>query len=113
MTTKSVVLSILHLGRVPLYIYQGFIISVVGLLQDGDIVTLTGKTEIPLNGVYTWYEISAPVEGWANMPPEKRKIYVRGLVCFFCNRYYLAKAINQDKARNIVRYLDNYALRQK
>jgi len=38
--------------------------AVIGLLQDGDIVTLTGKTEIPLNGVYTWYEISAPVEGW-------------------------------------------------
>jgi len=38
----------------------------VGLLQDGDIVTLTGKTEIPLNGVYTWYEISAPVAGWVS-----------------------------------------------
>jgi uncharacterized protein YgiM (DUF1202 family) len=36
----------------------------IGLLQDGDIVTLTGKTDVIY--VYTWYEISAPVQGWAN-----------------------------------------------
>ena len=51
------------------------------------------------------------VKGWKKMPPEKRKLYVRGLVCMFCNRYYLAKAINQSKARNIIRFLDNYELR--
>ena len=53
------------------------------------------------------------VKGWKKMPPEKRKLYVRGLVCMFCNRYYLAKAINQTKARNIVKFLDDYAIRQK
>ncbi len=53
------------------------------------------------------------VKGWSKMPPEKRKLYVRGLVCFFCNRYYLAKAININKAANIMDYLSNYELRQK
>lgn len=53
------------------------------------------------------------VKGWAKMPPEKRKLFVRGLVCFFCNRYYLARAININKAANIMDYLSEYELRQE
>lgn len=53
------------------------------------------------------------IKGWKNLPPEKRKLYVRGLVCFFCNRYYLAKSINVNKARNIIKFLEAYGIRQK
>jgi hypothetical protein len=53
------------------------------------------------------------VQGWSRMPPEKRKTFVRGLLCMFCNRYYLAKGMNPKKARNIIKFLDNYALRKK
>jgi hypothetical protein len=48
------------------------------------------------------------VKGWKKMPPEKRKLYVRGIVCWFCNRYYMSKAINPSKAENIKAYLEAF-----
>ena len=53
------------------------------------------------------------VKGWKKMPPKERKTYVRGITCWFCNRYYLAKQMSADKAKNVVNYLESYALRQK
>lgn len=49
------------------------------------------------------------VFGWKRMPPEERRLYVRGLLCFFCNHYYLARGLTVDKAENVVRYLKRYA----
>jgi hypothetical protein len=51
------------------------------------------------------------VKGWAKLPPEERKKHVRGLVCFFCNRYYLAKAITIRKAENVAKYLRKHEAR--
>ena len=51
----------------------------------------------------------AHVKGWKNMSPEQRKKYVRGILCYFCNRFYLAKAISIQKAKNIIKYLSNQA----
>ena len=34
------------------------------------------------------------VKGWKKMPPEQRKQYVRGLLCFQCNRLCLQKSNN-------------------
>lgn len=48
------------------------------------------------------------VKGWKKMPPEQRKLYVRGLLCWVCNHYYLGRGINIDKAKNVVRYLEQY-----
>jgi len=53
------------------------------------------------------------VRGWKKMPPEKRKTFVRGLLCNDCNRYVLHKKVTLEKARNAVRYLENYVIRQK
>ena len=61
----------------------------------------------------TFYVDHQHVKGWKNLPPEKRKLYVRGLLCYFCNRFYLAKAITPEKAQNIIKYLSDYELRQK
>jgi len=51
------------------------------------------------------------VKGWKKLPPEKRKMYVRGVLCWTCNHYYVGRGITADKARNVVTYLESYARR--
>lgn len=51
-------------------------------------------------------------KGWKKMPPEKRKLAVRGLACFYCNRFYLSKNMTIKKASNIQRYLLDYEKRK-
>jgi hypothetical protein len=46
------------------------------------------------------------VRGWAAMEPGARALFVRGLLCFFCNKYYCGRAITVRKARNLVEYLE-------
>lgn len=52
------------------------------------------------------------VRGWAKMPDEERKLYVRGLTCWSCNRYLLARDISVATAHNVVCYLETYAARR-
>jgi hypothetical protein len=52
------------------------------------------------------------VKGWKKMPPEKRKLYVRGLLCWVCNHYYLGRGINISKAKNVVAFLERYSARR-
>lgn len=52
------------------------------------------------------------VKGWKKMPPEERKKYVRGLLDWFCNHYYLGRGITIEKAKNVVKYLEQYENRQ-
>lgn len=77
-------------------------------LSQGGVCPVCEKA--PMTGRF--YVDHAHVKGWKNMPPEKRKTFVRGLLCYFCNRFYLAKAISKAKAANIIKYLDDYAIRQ-
>lgn len=48
------------------------------------------------------------VRGWKAMPPEKRKLYVRGITCWWCNETLLARGVTVEKARNLVDYLHRY-----
>jgi Recombination endonuclease VII len=50
--------------------------------------------------------------GWKKMPPARRKLYVRGLCCWFCNHAYLGRGITVRKAENAVRYLKNFEARR-
>jgi hypothetical protein len=52
------------------------------------------------------------VKGWKKMPPDQRKLYVRGLLCWVCNHYYLGRGITIPKAANVVRYLELYETRK-
>lgn len=49
------------------------------------------------------------VKGWKKMPPEERKKYVRGLLCWFCNHSYVGRGITVAKARRVVAYLEAFA----
>lgn len=66
--------------------------------------------KVPTTG--RWYIDHEHVKGWKKLPAEKRKLYVRGILCYFCNRFYLAKAMTTAKAENIIKYLDDYAIRK-
>lgn len=50
--------------------------------------------------------------GWKKMPPEERVRYVRGLLCFWCNKTYVGRAITVEKAQRVVEYLEAYAARR-
>jgi hypothetical protein len=52
------------------------------------------------------------VRGWKKMPPEQRKLYVRGLTCWYCNSTYLGRGLTVAKAEGVVRYLKAYAARR-
>ena len=51
----------------------------------------------------------AHAKGWAKMPPEQRKLYVRGLACFVCNNRILSKGVTSAKLRAAADYLDAHA----
>ncbi len=48
------------------------------------------------------------VKGWKKMKPEQRKRYVRGILCYFCNHWYVGRCITVAKAKNILEYLTRY-----
>ena len=52
------------------------------------------------------------VEGWKDMPPNLRRLYVRGCLCWFDNFYAMFKGITIEKARNIVKYLEDFEKRK-
>ena len=52
------------------------------------------------------------VRGWKKMPPELKRLYVRGITCWFCNNTYLGRALTMLKARNVVAYLEAYLARK-
>ena len=52
------------------------------------------------------------VKGWKKMPPEQRKIYVRGLLCWYCNNRLLSRGITIRKSRNVTLYLEQYEARR-
>ena len=45
---------------------------------------------------------------WKKLPPEIRKAYTRGLLCFFCNTRYLGRGITVERAKNVVTYLERF-----
>ena len=52
------------------------------------------------------------VKGWKKMPPERRKQFVRALLCFFCNTRYLGRGISLKRANRVVQMLESYAKRR-
>ncbi len=52
------------------------------------------------------------VRGWRKMKPAIRRKHVRGILCFFCNHYYVSRSITIEKAEAVVRYLRAYEERK-
>jgi len=48
------------------------------------------------------------VKNYKNLKPERKRQYLRGLLCFQCNRLILQKSATLDKLRAAVKYLEKY-----
>jgi len=81
------------------------------LEKQGGVCPICNKVPNPSkrDGKIRWVIDHYHVKGWKKMPPEKRKLYVRGICCWYCNRWYTAKGITIEKAQNIVMYLNRFA----
>ena len=51
-------------------------------------------------------------QGFSKMSDEKKRKYIRGITCWFCNHYYLGRGINVEKAENVVQYLKDFEKRK-
>lgn len=51
-------------------------------------------------------------QGWKKMKPEKRKLYVRGLTDWWCNKTFLGRGITIERAENVVKYLKAFEKRK-
>ena len=51
-------------------------------------------------------------QGYKKMSPEKKRKYIRGILCSYCNHWHVAKGITIERAENVVTYLKNYEARR-
>lgn len=52
------------------------------------------------------------VKNYKNLPPEEKRKYIRGLLCFQCNRIMVQKSNTTLKLRAALKYLIQYELRK-
>lgn len=52
------------------------------------------------------------VKSWKHMPPEQRKLYVRGLLCFRCNTTFVGRGVTIHRAEKVAEYLKRYEARR-
>lgn len=52
------------------------------------------------------------VKGFKKMPPAEKRNYVRGLLCFQCNRFRMAGRMTVVEAQRILDYLKRYKARK-
>ena len=50
------------------------------------------------------------ISGWSKMPPEQRKLFVRGIICYTCNRFRMTRGTTLETARGMVAYLEEYGM---
>lgn len=77
------------------------------LNRQGGVCAVCGKT--PRTGRFNTDHDH--VRGWKRMPPERRKLHVRGLLCHFCNHYYMGRCITVAKAEAVAEYLRQHQQR--
>ena len=53
------------------------------------------------------------VPGWKKLPPERRVLWVRGLLCWYCNNRFLSRGIDVRKSKKIVEYLEAFDVKVK
>lgn len=50
-------------------------------------------------------------KGWKKMLKEKRKLYIRGLLCWTCNHYLVGRGVTVQKSRRVTLYLEQFESR--
>lgn len=49
---------------------------------------------------------------WKTLKPQYRKLFVRGLLCFFCNYSYCGRGVTIPIAQNLLAYLVDHEVRR-
>jgi len=75
------------------------------ICQQGNDRPKTGKQAL-------WNTDHEHVPGWAKMPPEERKRYVRGVLCYYCNHRRVNSRMASDEAQRIADYFRAYEARR-
>jgi len=52
------------------------------------------------------------VKGFDKMPPEEKKLYVRGIVSWYANHAWLGRGISVERAANVLGFLTRYEMRR-
>lgn len=52
------------------------------------------------------------VKGWKKLPPQQRKLFVRGLLCWVCNAHFLFRGMTIRKSTRVTEYLTVYESRK-
>jgi hypothetical protein len=48
------------------------------------------------------------VKKWKMMPPEQRKLYVRGILCWTCNRLIVGRGVTLKRLKAATLYLETF-----
>lgn len=60
----------------------------------------------------TWNTDHEHVFGWRKMPAKTRKIYVRGILCWLCNKNIVPSNFSAERATRMAKYLRDYEERR-
>lgn len=53
------------------------------------------------------------ISGWKKMPPETRVLFVRGILCWSCNKNDAPSNLSAEKAYRLADYIQKYETRRK
>jgi hypothetical protein len=79
------------------------------LEAQGGVCAICQKA--PKTGRFNIDHFHAP--RWKRLPPAERRKHVRGLLCWFCNRYYAGRSITVEKSKSVTAYLERHAAKVK
>jgi len=75
-------------------------------MDQGEICPICGRSDAPTVIDHEH------VRNWKKMPPEKRKLYVRGIPCNWCNRWIIGRGATAQLLINGAHYLLRYGMRK-
>ena len=52
------------------------------------------------------------VPNYKKLSPEKKRAYIRAILCWWCNKSYMGKGITLEKAQNMITLLKEYEERK-
>lgn len=78
------------------------------LRRQGEVCAICKR--FPQSG--KWVTDHEHVAKFRKMPPETRRLYVRGVICHFCNSHVVGRFVTLEKAVNAVAYLTAYSKRR-
>jgi len=49
---------------------------------------------------------------WKKMPPDQRKLWVRGLLCWRCNTTFVGRGVTVERSQAVTMYLETFESRR-